>query len=137
MPPMPPPGIPPPPPADSGLGLSAIIASVLVFWVFRRGPELTGHLNAVSTVKLGRIWIFFASLAAPLVLLAMFVLTLVPLMREGYEGYPTWYLATFGWGAIALIIVAAFVLAAVPWRHLNPSLMKVWPPRDQIVRKER
>lgn len=122
---------------EVGIVSSAIIASVLVFWVFRRGPELTGHLNAVSTVKLGRIWVFLASFAAPLVLLAMLVLTLVPLMREGYEGYPTWYLVTFGWGAIALIIVAAFVLAAVPWRHLDPSLMKVWPPRDQIVRKER
>ena len=38
-------------------------------------------------------------------------------IQEPYEGYPTWMLLTFGWGAALAVIVFGFVAARMRWRH--------------------
>ena len=109
-----------------GIVGSAILASALIFVVYGRGPELRNHLNAVSTMKVGGVWALLAGFVAPMVLMTMLVSKVTDLITNGYEGYPTWYLAVFGWGAIALVIVASLVLTALPWR-VDPEEMKPWP----------
>ena len=47
---------------------SAVVMSVLTVWVLRRGPELLHHLNAVSTVRLGRVWLALVGFVVPAVL---------------------------------------------------------------------
>lgn len=116
-----------------GIVASAIIASVVVIAVLRRGPELRAHINAVSTLKLGNWWIVLAGVIGPLVLLYMLVTKIVSLISDGYEGYPTWYLGVFGWGAIGLIIVASFVLSALPWRGSRPEDLQPWPPVGRLL----
>ncbi|MBN0040656.1 sodium-dependent transporter [Cellulosimicrobium cellulans] len=110
-----------------GIVGSAVLMSVLVLWVLRRGPELRYHLNAVSTFRLGAWWQVLVAVLAPLVLGYMLVSRIVTLIVDGYEGYPSWYLLLVGWGAIAFIVLGALVLTAMRWRR-SPDDFVPWPP---------
>ncbi|WP_069385712.1 sodium-dependent transporter [Cellulosimicrobium cellulans] len=110
-----------------GIVASAVLTCVLVLWVRRRGSELQYHLNAVSTFRVGAWWQVLVALLAPLVLGYMLVSRIVTLLVDGYEGYPGWYLALFGWGTVALIVVGALVLTALRWRR-SPDDFTPWPP---------
>lgn len=112
-----------------GVVSSAICMSVLLVWVLRKGGELRFHLNAVSTFKVGRWWIVLMGVIAPLVLGFMLVQRVIQLLTEGYEDLPSWYLMTFGWGAIAFSVVVAVILTALPWRaHRDEAAFEPWPP---------
>jgi neurotransmitter:Na+ symporter, NSS family len=110
-----------------GIVASAVLMTVLVVWVFRRGRELRLHLNAVSTFKVGGIWIVLVGILAPLVLAYMLVSRVITLTVEGYGGLPGWYLVTIGWGAIIAIVVGTMVLTALRWRS-DPDRFTAWPP---------
>ncbi|MDQ4137939.1 MAG: sodium-dependent transporter [Actinomycetota bacterium] len=110
-----------------GIVASAVLTTVLVIWVFRKGPELQHHLNAVSTFRVGRVWIGLVGVLVPLLLGYMLISRIIVLIVEGYGELPGSYLAVFGWGAIALALVAAVALTAIPWRsHGGP--FTAWPP---------
>lgn len=110
-----------------GIVASAVLTCVLVLWVRRRGTELQYHLNAVSTFRVGAWWQVLVALLAPVVLGYMLVSRIVTLLADGYEGYPGWYLALFGWGTVALIVIGALVLTALRW-HRSPDAFTPWPP---------
>ena len=42
-----------------------MLSTVLVVWVLRKGPELRFHLNAVSTFKVGKVWVFLWESSRP------------------------------------------------------------------------
>ncbi|NYE19807.1 sodium-dependent transporter [Microbacterium immunditiarum] len=109
-----------------GIVASAVLMSILVIWVFRRGPELRQHLNAVSTFKVGRIWVLLVGLVAPVVLGYMLISRIITLIVEGYGGMPGWYLGIFGWGTVALIVIIAIVAWLIPWRE-SPDEFAAWP----------
>ncbi|RKT31308.1 NSS family neurotransmitter:Na+ symporter [Microbacterium sp. AG1240] len=109
-----------------GIVASAILMTVLVIWVRRRGPELRYHLNAVSTFQVGRIWVLLVGVVAPIVLAYMLIQRIVTLLAEGYGGMPDWYLGIFGWGTIAFIVVAAIALSLFSWRR-SPDDFVAWP----------
>ncbi|PVW03537.1 sodium-dependent transporter [Microbacterium sp. Gd 4-13] len=109
-----------------GIVASAILMTVLVIWVRRRGPELRYHLNAVSTFQVGRIWVLLVGVIAPIVLAYMLIQRIVTLLTEGYGGMPDWYLGIFGWGTIAFIVVAAIALSLFAWRR-SPDDFVAWP----------
>ena len=110
-----------------GIVASAVLSTVLVIWVLRKGPELRYHLNAVSTFRVGRIWVLLVGVLAPVVLGYMLIQRIITLIVEGYEGLPPWYLGVVGWGTIAFIIVAAIVLPLFRWRP-SPDDFTAWPP---------
>ncbi|MDX2377204.1 sodium-dependent transporter [Microbacterium sp. LRZ72] len=110
-----------------GIVASAIATTILVIWVLRKGPELRFHLNAVSTFRVGRIWIALVGLLAPVVLGYMLIARIVTLLTEGYGGMPEWYLGIVGWGAILFLVVAAAVLTGIRWRR-SPDDYTAWPP---------
>jgi NSS family neurotransmitter:Na+ symporter len=109
-----------------GIVTSAILTSVFVIWVLRRGRELRFHLNSVSTFRVGRLWILFVGLLAPVVLTYMLVARIVDLVVNGYAGYPANYLLVVGWGTILLIVVLAVVLPLFRWRQ-SPDDFVAWP----------
>ncbi|NLP86002.1 sodium-dependent transporter [Microbacterium sp. CFH 90308] len=118
-----------------GIVASAVIMTILVIWVLRRGPELRYHLNAVSTFKVGRLWVALVGVLAPVVLGYMLISRIVALIVEGYEGMPGWYLLLFGWGTIAFIVVAAIVMTALRWRD-SPDDFTPWPeypPAERVA----
>ncbi|WP_207457694.1 sodium-dependent transporter [Desertivibrio insolitus] len=106
---------------------SAVLTTVLVVWVLRKGRELQFHLNSVSTFRVGRTWIALVGGVVPVVLGYMLVSRIVELAVNGYGGLPAPYLASFGWGTIALAVVAALVLTALPWRNGRSDFV-AWPP---------
>lgn len=109
-----------------GIVASAVLMTILVIWVLRRGPELRFHLNAVSTFKVGRLWILLVGVLAPVVLGYMLISRVITLVVDGYEGMPGWYLAVFGWGTIVFLVVAAIVMTALRWRQ-SPDDFTAWP----------
>jgi NSS family neurotransmitter:Na+ symporter len=116
-----------------GIVLSAIVMSVLVVWVFRRGEVLRRHLNAVSTFQVGKIWIALIGVVAPAFLAVMLGQKLIALVRDGYEDLPQWYLNTFGWGTIAFVVVAAILLTVIPWKGRDDETFVAWPDVDKEV----
>ena len=118
-----------------GIVASAIIMTILVVWVLRKGDLLRAHLNAVSTFKLGRWWLLLLGVVSPIFLLIMFVQKVVSLIRDGYEGYPQWYLDAFGWGAIGFAVVVALILTALPWKGRDDPDFRAWPPLEEENRR--
>jgi NSS family neurotransmitter:Na+ symporter len=116
-----------------GIVLSAIVMSVLVVWVFRRGEVLRRHLNAVSTFQVGKIWIALIGVVAPAFLIIMLGQKLMSLVRDGYEGLPQWYLNLFGWGTIGFVVVAAILLTVIPWKGRDDETFVAWPDVDKEV----
>lgn len=110
-----------------GIVASAVLMTILVIWVLRRGPELRFHLSAVSTFKVGGLWIALVGVLAPVVLGYMLISRIITLVTEGYEDLPTWYLGLFGWGTIVFIVVAAIVMTLLKWRE-SPDDFTPWPP---------
>ncbi len=109
-----------------GIVASAILTTVLVLWVARKGPELRYHLDALSTFRVGRVWIFLVSVLAPVVLGYMLVSRIVVLVTEGYGGLPPWYLLVFGWGTVLVLVVGAVVLSVLRWKR-SPDDFTAWP----------
>jgi len=118
-----------------GVVASAVVMSVLTVWVLRRGPELLHHLNAVSTVKLGRVWLALVGVVVPAVLGYMLVRGIVTVATEGYEGYPTGFLLVMGWGTLIAMGVIAAVATALPWRR-NGHDVQPWPPYPTVAATE-
>jgi NSS family neurotransmitter:Na+ symporter len=109
-----------------GIVASAILTSVFVIWVLRRGSELRFHLNSVSTFEVGKVWVFLVGLLAPVILTYMLVSRVIDLIVNGYEGYPTDYLLVVGWGTILVLVVAAVTMPLLRWRH-SPDDFTAWP----------
>ncbi|UBH04634.1 sodium-dependent transporter [Leucobacter sp. Psy1] len=114
-----------------GIVGSAVGMSVIVLWVKRKGPELARHLSAVSTFKVGTLWQIFTTVLAPLVLGYMLIAKIIDFLQNGYEGYDTWYLWAAGWGCILVMLIAAFVLPQLRWRH-DPDKFDAWPTDAQL-----
>ena len=109
-----------------GIVASAVIMTVLVIWVLRLGPELRAHLNAVSTFKVGRVWVLGVGVLAPVVLGYMLVQRVITLIIDGYSGLPSWYLLVFGWGAIFAMALGAVILTLMRWKR-SPDDFTAWP----------
>lgn len=100
-----------------GVVASAVLMAVVVTYLVRKLPELRAHLNTVSTLSIGRWWEVLVAIVVPVMLTIMIVWTLTETLREPYGGYPWSFVNIVGWGVLALMIVLAFVLAALRWRH--------------------
>ncbi len=110
-----------------GIVASAVLMTILVVWVLGKAPELRAHLNAVSTFKVGRVWVLGVGVLAPLVLGFMLVQRIITLIADGYAELPSWYLLAFGWGTILAMLLGALVLTALRWKR-DPDDFTAWPP---------
>ncbi len=99
-----------------GILLVAVVSMVVVAWGVRALPRLRDHLNRGGSVPIGAWWIVLVSTVTPLALGFVLVREFWAVLQEPYEGYPQWMLLLFGWAAAALVAVAGFLVARVPWR---------------------
>jgi NSS family neurotransmitter:Na+ symporter len=119
-----------------GIVASAVLSTVLVIWVLRKGGELRFHLNAVSTFRVGKVWIFLVGILAPVVLTYMLISRIIELIVDGYADLPQWYLGLVGWGTIAFIIVAAVAFTMLRWKR-DPDDFTAWPEYAVLTKEGR
>ncbi|MBC9954224.1 sodium-dependent transporter [Leucobacter sp. cx-42] len=109
-----------------GIVFAAVVSTVVVMWIYKRGPELSYHVSSLSTFKLGRTWRFFVGILSPVVIGVMLVQVVVSLVKDGYGTYPSWYTNLFGWGCVAIMVLAALILTFVPWKR-SPDQFVPYP----------
>ncbi|QLB12195.1 NSS family neurotransmitter:Na+ symporter [Bisgaardia hudsonensis] len=83
--------------------------------------KLADHVNETSSVKLGMVWRVLVGAVTPIVLVYMLFTEVHKVVTEGYGGYPTWFVNTFGWGMAIGILVIAFLLSRLPWKYLDSA----------------
>lgn len=98
-----------------GIVLIAVISTVTIGWVLKRTPELRSHVNAVSSLQLGRWWDFSLTVITPLILGITFILEVRLLLIEGYGGYASNKVVIFGWILGLMLYLGAFGLSRIPW----------------------
>ncbi len=99
-----------------GILMVAVISMIVVAWALRKLPLLADHLNHNGSIHLGLWWRLLIGLVTPLMLGYVLIQAFWTDVKTPYEGYPSWMLATFGWGAAALVMLLGYVLSPVPWR---------------------
>jgi len=99
-----------------GIVLVALVALIVVAWLLRKLPTLQRHANRTSVVRLGLWWQLLLGVVTPVVLGFMMWDSLSSELSENYEGYPTGFLLSAGWGVAIGALVLGIVLAVLPWR---------------------
>ncbi|GAA4888681.1 sodium-dependent transporter [Streptomonospora salina] len=100
-----------------GIALAALVIVVVLSWLLRRLPALRRHLDTYSSVPLRVWWAVTLGVITPIVLGWMMWDSLSAELAENYEGYPTWFLSSAGWGVAIGVIVVAVLIALIPWKR--------------------
>ncbi|GAB2901527.1 sodium-dependent transporter [Neomicrococcus lactis] len=98
-----------------GIVAGALVAVIVVLWIYRKLPALRDHVNRISSFKLGGFWYVLAGVVSPIVLAYMLITEVIAKSSESYSGYPAWFNGVFGWGMSAALIVFAVLLSFIPW----------------------
>nr|WP_237090150.1 hypothetical protein [Nesterenkonia sp. PF2B19] len=107
-----------------GIVGGAFVAVLLVAWVFRKMDVLAAGLNAYGSFRVGTVWKALIGIVLPIVLAVLLYMDISDKIAEGYGGFDTWVVATFGWGSLALVTVLAVVLTLSPWNARSAMHME-------------
>ncbi len=101
-----------------GILLVAVVATLLLTWVFKKTHLLRDHLNRDGSIHLGRWWLWLIGLVTPLALVVILAQEFLDNVKTPYgDGdYPTWMLGLLGWGVAGAVIVIGLLIAQIPWR---------------------
>ncbi|WP_409500866.1 sodium-dependent transporter [Mannheimia glucosida] len=80
---------------------------------------LGDYLNEISSFKVGFIW-RLCLIGTSAILAFMLFSEIAKVLREGYEGYPSWFVNSFGWGITIATIIIAYLLSKLAW-HNEPK----------------
>lgn len=97
--------------------VAAGFCSVLAIAISGNLTQLANHINETSSFKLGKAWKFVVGAVIPVVLGSMLFLEGKKVIENGYEGYPSWFVNTFGWGMAISLVVIGFLLSLLPWKN--------------------
>ena len=100
-----------------GVVSSAIMFAVLCAVAGPRLGVLRAHINSVSSVKVPKLWEPLVGIVIPVVLFVMMAMSIVKILTNGYEDYPSSYLLIFGWGSVAVAVIASLIFTLIPWKH--------------------
>ena len=104
-----------------GVVLGALMSIILVGWIIRhKMNEFTQHVNAVSSIKLGKLWQVLLMVVTPLSLIVALGFTVSALFKEGYGDYSTRMTLIFGWGSVLCCLIGAILLTYLPHRKVQP-----------------
>ena len=92
----------------------ALLSIICVVW-FKRSAliEIRNHVNAISTIQLGKGWDFTLTVITSLILLVTLGMTIYNLLLKGYGDYSLSLQWLFGWGCVIFCAVIAFILTRV------------------------
>lgn len=98
-------------------GIVAVAFAALIAIVSNGKLSTLGHhINKTSSFKVGTIW-RLCIIVTTGVLAFMLLSEGVKVFTEGYEGYPNWFVDTFGWGMAIFLVIVAFILSRLPWKN--------------------
>ena len=98
-------------------GIVAVAFAALIAIVANGKLSTLGHhINKTSSFKVGTIW-RLCIIVTTGVLAFMLLSEGVKVFTEGYEGYPNWFVDTFGWGMAIFLVIVAFILSRLPWKN--------------------
>ena len=100
-----------------GVVSSAILFAVLCAVAGPRLGVLRAHINSVSSVKVPKLWEPLVGIVIPVVLFVMMAMSIVQVLKQGYESYPSSYVLIFGWGSVAVAVIASLIFTLIPWKH--------------------
>lgn len=89
--------------------------SLAALMITKSLPKLADHINRTSSFKVGKIWIIVSGIVTPMVLGYMLISEMLNIFKNGYEGYPSWFVNTLGWGMAVALIIIAIILSRLPW----------------------
>ena len=100
-----------------------------------------GMVNRIPKPVEKKIWsrLMLSKLVSgvtPLALAFILVRELWAVIEKPYGGYPQWMLVVFGWLAAALVAVAGFAIARVPWRPETSLDVGDRPENDTTARSQ-
>ena len=98
-----------------GLVPVGILECLIIGWAFNL-PMLQEHINRISSFQLGKGWNFLVKLFIPLILSIILIGDLYNELQAPYEGYSWAALILIGRDWLLLTLLAAFVIAARPWK---------------------
>lgn len=97
-----------------GIVVGALLSIVWITWLNRSVlPALISHVNRISSIQLGGLWVFMLTIVTPISLLIALILTLKSLLLEGYGDYPIMTQVIFGWGLVVIFALGAFILSGL------------------------
>ncbi len=96
-----------------GLVVIGFLECIAIGW-FYGTKKLRDYINEVSDFQIGWWWDLFIKWITPLALGWALVANVVEEFKTPYEGYPAWALIAGGWSVVALIIIVAAILTAIP-----------------------
>lgn len=96
----------------------ALLSIMCIAW-FKRSAllDIKNHVNAISTIKLGKGWDFTLTVITSLILLVTLAMTVYHLLIKGYGDYSASLQWIFGWGCVMFCAVVAVVLAQIKDRE--------------------
>ncbi|MFD0966695.1 sodium-dependent transporter [Seminibacterium arietis] len=101
----------------NSFGIVAVAFISLVVIVSNEKLGMLGdHLNETSSFKVGFIWRLCIVLTTGILAFMLFSEG-IKVFTEGYEGYPKWFVNTFGWGMVILLVIVAFLLSRLKWKN--------------------
>ncbi|QIW16788.1 transporter [Pasteurellaceae bacterium RH1A] len=104
---------------DKFVNYFGIVAVAFVSLIVIVSDEKLGvlgqHINKTSSFKVGFFWRFCIVLTTG-VLAFMLFSEGAKVFNEGYEGYPNWFVNTFGWGMAVSLLVVSFLLSRLKWK---------------------
>lgn len=96
-------------------------ASIACITLTKNFQQLSEHINASSSLKLGFFWRLFAGIITPIILAYMLISEAGKIIKDGYEGYPAWFVNTLGWGMAIGLLIISIILSRFPWKHEDNS----------------
>lgn len=107
-----------------GIATVGLIEVVVIAWILRQIPHLRHHADEISDLRLRAWWPASLLVITPAVLGWMTLSNLRTTISQTYGGYPEWFVALFGWGAVALALLVGVLAARTRW----PSQIEEWRP---------
>ncbi|GAB3127168.1 sodium-dependent transporter [Tsukamurella serpentis] len=100
-----------------GIVLAALAALVIATYVLRILPLLQGHVDAVSSFRIGKLWLVLLGVVTPAMLIWMSVDSLLSEFKENYSGYSTDFLLAAGWGVAGAALLFGVGMSLIPGRR--------------------
>ena len=99
-----------------GLVVVGLMEALLIGWLFKV-ERLRHHINAVSEMKVGVWWAILIKYFVPCVLILILGWDLINDLSKPYGDYSWKALFMIGANWLLITLLAAFVLALLPWRR--------------------